>query len=217
MLYTATYGSTDNIETTTPNRLALTSTLKKSRIIEKNGGISSISKTLRFNIEEQNVSGDAANNSDIRPIEYEADKNHGGLMTNAMTRMTVDTSGCLSSSQEEAEVQRAGQHDPIPAPYNLHKSQIECSPLPRWSLQSPSSPSLSPVSPCPLSVPIIVDGEDQRSEEAPSTSTSTSTLTDIRRDACIFKVYDDCRQDALVIQVSYYMIESTTLYSEHSR
>ena len=176
--------------------------MKKSRIIEKNSGISSISKTLRFNIEEQNVSGDAVSNDDIHLIEYEADRNHGGLMTNAVTRMTVDTPGCLSSSQVEAKVQKVGQHDPIPAPYNLQKSEIECSPLPRWSLQSPSSSSLSPVSPCPLSVPITVDEEDQRSEEATSTSTSTSALTNIRRDACIFKVYDDCRQDALVIQVS---------------
>ena len=181
--------------------------MKKSRIIEKNSGISSISKTLRFNIEEQNVSGDAVSNDDIHLIEYEADRNHGGLMTNAVTRMTVDTPGCLSSSQVEAKVQKVGQHDPIPAPYNLQKSEIECSPLPRWSLQSPSSSSLSPVSPCPLSVPITVDEEDQRSEEA--TSTSTSALTNIRCDACIFKVYDDCRQDALVIQVSTDLIEST--------
>lgn len=199
------------MEGTTYRRQSLTSTFKKSKIIEKNGNISSTPKTLRFSIEDQNISSDVASCNDITLIEYEANEGGFSLMKDAVTRATLDTSDSSRSSQEAANMQKLGPYDPIPAPFNLQQSHIQTSPPPRWSLQSPSSPLFPSVNPYQLSGQVTENEEDRRSVEA------TSTLTDIRRDACIFKVYDDCRQDALVIQVSYNMIESTTLNSEHSR
>ena len=87
-----------------------------------------------------------------------------------------------------------------------------CSPI-SSSSSSSSSTAASCISPLlngtgigtriALNSVVTVDGgEGSNSSTSHYQSERTTAAVNIRRDACIFKVYDDCRQDSLVIQAS---------------
>jgi hypothetical protein len=188
----------------TPATTPLSPSIKKNGGIGKRSRLFTVPKTLRFNIDDKNNSHkkDDADAGDVNSLSVETtgppaltkyDKNSQEYLkvevpsNTSPLSLESDMGGdnkdefYTPESSPQTSSPRSAYTGGSSSPRSPVRSPFRGSLLPRW--KSGEGPDVPPAEESKINDKIIAKIEDRRF------------------DACIFKVYDDCRQDALVIQI----------------